>query len=131
MHEFGIMTYLLEAVEAKAHELGAPRVLAINVVVGDRSSIVDDSLLYYFDMMTPGTLAEGARLNMTRVATKFYCACCDQKYTPGSDFACPNCTQVGVLTEAGSEFYIDSIEIERKEHDRTRGESCQEYSGWQ
>jgi hydrogenase nickel incorporation protein HypA/HybF len=74
---------------------------------------VDDALLYYFDMMTPGTLAEGATLNMERVRTKFYCNQCQLDFTPEADFYCPNCGSIGNITEAGSEFYIDSIEVER------------------
>jgi hydrogenase nickel incorporation protein HypA/HybF len=114
MHEFGIMSYLLDAVEAKAREVNASQVLAINLVVGDRSSIVDDSLLFYFEMLTPGTLVEGAALNMRRVPTRFYCAPCDQTYDQsGSDFCCPHCGKIGKLTDEGSEFLIESIEIEK------------------
>src|SRR5262249_14507891 len=114
MHEFGVMSYLLEAVEEKAQELGATRVLAINLVIGDRASIVDDSLLYYFDFMTPGTVAEGAQLNTRRVPTRFRCDRCDKLYEPvGADFRCPDCGKVGQLTEEGAEFLIESIVIER------------------
>lgn len=110
-----MMSYLLETVEAKAEELGAQRVLAINLVVGERSSIVDDSMLFYFDMMAPGTLAEGATLTMQRVPSAFYCKHCDATYHPGTDFRCPACGTIGALTAVGSEFYIDTIEIERAE----------------
>lgn len=113
MHEFSVMSYLLETVEAKGQELGAQRILAINLVVGERSSIVDDSMLFYFDLMTPGTLAEGATLNVQRISSEFYCKQCDATYHPGTDFRCPTCGAIGALTDVGSEFYIDSIEIER------------------
>lgn len=114
MHEFGVMSYLLQAVEEKARELGAQRVLAINLVIGDRSSIVDDSLLYYFDMMKGRTLAGEAQLNTRRVSTRFYCNRCDSTYIPGKDFYCPDCGEIGMMTEEGSEFFIESIEIERE-----------------
>ena len=113
MHEFGVMSYLLEAVEAKAIEIGASRVLAINLVIGDRSSIVDDALFYYFDMMTPGTIVEGAALNTRRVPSRFYCDACETTYEPVTDFYCPDCGGIGSLTAEGSEFMIESIEIER------------------
>ena len=113
MHEFGVMSYLLQAVEEKAHEVGAQRVLAINLVVGDRASLVDDAMWYYFEMMTPGTVAEGAHLNLRHIPTRFYCAGCDVTYEPGPDFSCVSCGRVGQLTDEGSEFFIESIEIER------------------
>lgn len=114
MHEFGVMTYLLQAVEEAAREEGARRVLAINLVIGDRATIVDDSMLFYFEAMKAGTLAEAAELKMRRVPSRFYCSRCDSTYVPGKDFCCPDCGALGMLTDEGSEFLIESIEIERE-----------------
>ena len=114
MHEFGVMTYLLDAVESKARELEARRILAINLVIGDRASIVEDSMSFYFEQMAHGTLAEGAMLNMRRVPNEFACTECSTIFTPrNGTFRCPECGAVGQLREAGSEFLIESIEIER------------------
>lgn len=113
MHEFALMSHLLQAVEAKAQELDAQRVLAINLVVGDRSSIVDDAMLFYFDMLTPGTVVEGAALSMRRVPSRFYCSACDQTFQPAQDFQCPHCGAIGVMTDEGGEFLLESIEIEK------------------
>ena len=114
MHEFGVMTYLLSAVEDKAQELQATRVLAINLLIGDRASIVEDSLQFYFDMLTPGTCVEGAQLNIRRMPSRFVCAACAKTYEPsGADYRCPDCGGIGQLTDAGGEFLIESIMIER------------------
>jgi len=114
MHELSIMTYLLEAVEAKAHEVGANRVRAINLVVGERTGALDDSLLFYFDMLTPDTLVEGAKLNIRRTRMTFRCDHCDAIYTPeGADFDCPHCGTTGQLAGDASELQIESIEIEK------------------
>lgn len=114
MHEFSIMSYLLEAVEEQARQLKARRVLAINLVLGERAGI-DDSLLFYFDQMTPGTITEGAILNIRRTTMKFHCAACDVDYSPvpaRADFACPTCGKVGQLVDDASELLIESIEIQ-------------------
>ena len=114
MHEFGVMSYLLEAVQQKALEMNAARVVTINLVIGDRSCIMDESLSYYFDMMAEGTLAEGATLNMRRVPTQFLCGHCNKTYEPVEfDFSCPTCRRVGRITDEGSEFLIESILIEK------------------
>jgi hydrogenase nickel incorporation protein HypA/HybF len=116
------MTQLLQAVETKAEEMGSRHILAINLLIGDRASIVDDSLLFYFDMLTPGTLAEGARLNVRRVPSKFYCYNCGEKFTPsGGDFKCPTCNEVGTVTTEGSELLIESIELEKKSRENSNG----------
>ncbi len=113
MHELSVMAYMLETVEEHAQQLGASKVLAINLVVGERSSIIDDSLLFYFDMLTPGTLAEGASLNVRRTPMRFHCRTCDSDYSPSRiDFRCPTCDTVGQVTDDGSELSIESMEIE-------------------
>jgi hydrogenase nickel incorporation protein HypA/HybF len=113
MHELAIMSYLLEAVEEQAQEVGASKILAINLVMGERTSVLDDSLLFYFDMLTPGTLAEGARINIRRTFMRFRCDRCNDDYSPaGGDFCCPHCGTVGQVTDDGSELLIESIEVE-------------------
>ena len=107
------MSYLLEAVEEQARQSGASKVLAINLTVGERAGIVEDSLSFYFDMLTPGTLVEGARLNIAYLPIRFHCERCDADYTSqGADFCCPRCAVVGQMVSDGSELLIDSIEIE-------------------
>ena len=113
MHELSVMTYLLEAVERKAGEIGARRVLAINLVMGERASVVDDSLLFYFDFLAPGTIAEGAALNVRRTPMLFFCTACARDYPwSGVNFDCPDCGQTGQVKEDGSELRIESIEVE-------------------
>ena len=112
MHELSIMSYLLESVEAEARQLGARKVLAINLVLGERAGI-DDSLLFYFDLLTPGTLAEGSQLNIRRTAMRFHCEPCDSDYKPrGANFECPQCGLVGLLTDDACDLLIESLEIE-------------------
>lgn len=112
MHEFSIVSYLLEAVEQEAQKREARRVTAINVAVGERAGI-DDSLLFYFDMLTPDTMAEGAQLNIRRVGMRFACHNCTDDYAPrGSDFSCPQCGTVGRMVDDGSQLLIESFEIE-------------------
>lgn len=113
MHELSVMSYLLERVETHADRLGATKVVAINLVVGERSSFVDDSLLFYFDLLTPGTRADGARLNLRRTLMRCHCQGCDRDFHPsGLDFRCPACDTVGQVTDDGSEVLIESLEVE-------------------
>jgi hydrogenase nickel incorporation protein HypA/HybF len=113
MHELSVMSYMLDTVEQQAQQSGARRVLAINLVVGERASFVDDSLLFYFDMLTPGRLSEGATLNIRRTPMRFHCAACDNNYAPAAgSFRCPGCGAIGQVTSDGSELLIESMEIE-------------------
>lgn len=113
MHELGITSQLLAAVEERAQELGARKVVAINLVVGERSGVVDESLRFCFEMLAPGTLASDAEIVISRVPLRFGCPACRCDYTPAAaDFACPRCGAVGKVIDAGNQLVIDSIEIE-------------------
>jgi hydrogenase nickel incorporation protein HypA/HybF len=112
VHELSIMSYLLETVEQEAVRIGARKVVGINLVIGERASVIDDSLLFCFDMLTPGTVAEGATVHIRRTAMRFHCEK-DGHYTRrGDDFRCPHCHTVGRVTDEGSELLVESIEVE-------------------
>ena len=114
MHEYSIVSHLLEAVETQAHQVEADRVLAINLVVGERSGLVDESLNFYFEMLAPGTVAEGARLNIRRNPMRFHCQPCGTEYSPPpGDFHCPDCGMIGQVVDDASEMIIERIEINR------------------
>ncbi len=112
MHELSIAAYLLEAVEEQAQQHELNHILVINLVVGERAGIVDDSLRFSFDLLASGTVAEGAQINIRRTPMRFHCAGCDSSYTPDDgSFHCPHCGTVGRVTDDGSELLIESIEI--------------------
>jgi len=113
MHELSVTSYLVDAVDSEARKLGAKRVLTINLIVGERAGIVDDSLRFYFEMLTPGTLAEGADLIVNRTTMRFRCEECGGDYQPsGIDFGCPLCGTIGTVVDDGSALMIESLEIE-------------------
>jgi|SRR5579859_7919881 len=113
MHELSIAAYLLEAVDGHARQLGASRILTINLLVGTRAGVVDESLQFSFDMLAPGTLAEGARIVTRRSGMRFHCAGCATDYDPGDgDFRCPHCGTFGQVVDDGSSLLIESIEID-------------------
>jgi len=114
MHELAVTQRVLEIALEHACRAGARRIGAIHLTVGDLSSIVDDSVQFYFDYLSPGTLAEGARLAFTRLAARCCCRVCGQEFSPASGLAwqCPACGEVGGEVLQGREFFVESIEIE-------------------
>jgi hydrogenase nickel incorporation protein HypA/HybF len=113
MHELSIASYLLETVAEHAQRLGAARVLAINLVVGERAGVVEESLRFCFDMLASATAAAGAQINIRRTPLRFRCGPCDDDYTPtGGNFRCPHCGAVGQVADDGSALLIESFEIE-------------------
>ena len=85
----------------------------IQLVIGQLSSIVDDSVAFYWDMVARGTPAEGARLDFRRVPARFQCLACAHEYAPPPEtLACPACSSQQVRVIAGDEFSVESIEVD-------------------
>jgi hydrogenase nickel incorporation protein HypA/HybF len=88
-------------------------VTAVTLVIGDLTSIVDDSVAFYFDIMTKGTLLEGAVLLFKRIAPEFVCTTCGHVITGRSiGIRCPDCGGKSIVADKGQEFYIESIEVD-------------------
>jgi hydrogenase nickel incorporation protein HypA/HybF len=113
MHESSVTEAILKLVLEKATESEAKKVTGISLVVGDGTGYVGDSIQFYFDRYAKGTLAEDARIFVTRVTPKMRCASCGELFTRERfSFSCPKCGGEGIATKIGTEFYIDTIDIE-------------------
>lgn len=113
MHELSVTQNVVRIAVENAEKHGAKRIKQINIVVGDMSSIVDDSVQFYFDIISKGTPAEGAVLFFRRVPIECICSDCGKTFNPDpGSFTCPFCQGFGVVTDAGMEFYVDSIEVD-------------------
>jgi hydrogenase nickel incorporation protein HypA/HybF len=104
---------MLDLVLTEANKAGASQVTEIRLVIGDLSTILDESVQMYFDIMSEGTIAQGAKLAFRRVASRFRCKGCGNEFDkPSRGFDCPQCGGFGFPTGVGKEFYIESIDVE-------------------
>jgi hydrogenase nickel incorporation protein HypA/HybF len=113
VHELPATEGILATALETAAEAGAEQVLAIDLVIGDLSSIVDDSVQFYFDILSRDTIADGATLRFRRVPGEALCFGCGHRYTvrPPLDPACPACHAYAVRVSGGDDFFIESIEV--------------------
>lgn len=113
MHEMAITQEVLKLTLDEAHKADAQTVKQINLVIGDLSSIIDDSVQFYFDFLSQETIARGAKLIFRRIPLQVRCRRCMYVFTPKTDlWQCPKCQQHDVDIVSGKEFYLDSIEVE-------------------
>ncbi len=116
MHELAITQSILEIALRHGNQAQASKITALHLVIGQLSSVVDDSVQFYWDMIAEGTLAEGAQLHFKRIPARLECTECGQIYSlEGSQLdGCPACESSKVKVIAGKEFQLESIEIENE-----------------
>jgi hydrogenase nickel incorporation protein HypA/HybF len=113
MHELAITEGILNIATEHASKSNAARVTDIYLVIGRLSSIVDDSVQFYWDFVSKDTICQGSTLHFTTVPARLSCMDCQQEYTlDGELSACPSCSSSHIRVLSGEEFYLDSIAIE-------------------
>jgi hydrogenase nickel incorporation protein HypA/HybF len=114
MHEMSVSQSILDIALRHAEKAGAGRIVAIDLVIGDLTGFVDESIQFYIDFLARETLAQGAQLRFERIVPRVRCHACGAEYAPPDSrlWTCPDCEAFGGEILAGKEFYVASIEIE-------------------
>ncbi len=115
MHELSVTENILSIAVRHALQAEATKVTDIHIVMGRLSSIVDDSVQFYWDIISANTICAGARLHFTRTPARMACNECHTEYELDELRVCPQCASANVKVIAGEEFWLDSIEIEKSE----------------
>lgn len=114
MHELAVTEGILKTALEASRQNGARRITAIHLVIGELSSIVDDSVQFYFDLLSKNTLAENATLRFQRVPTRVTCLDCAQQFDARAPLEprCPQCGSARLQVRGSRDFFIESIEVE-------------------
>jgi hydrogenase nickel incorporation protein HypA/HybF len=114
MHELPVTQGIISVALQAAQQNGAKRITAIDLVIGELASIVDDSVQFYFDLLSKDTIAAGATLRFRREPGTGKCWDCDYEFearAPLTPF-CPACGSARIHVSGGREFYLESIDID-------------------
>ncbi len=114
MHELAVTQGILDLVLDATRREGGGRVTVIDLVVGELSSIVDDSVQFYWDIIAEGTPAQDARLRFRRVPMQFECRQCQALFEPQTDehFRCTRCDSASVRVAGGDELRVEGFDLE-------------------
>ncbi|HEY5984093.1 MAG TPA: hydrogenase maturation nickel metallochaperone HypA [Anaerolineales bacterium] len=113
MHELYATQAILERALQQAAAEKAPRITDLHLVVGQISSYAEDSVQFYWDEISRGTIAEGARLHFRHVRAEMQCMACFTKYRPDDgEVLCPSCGSSGARILSGEEFYLEALDAE-------------------
>lgn len=115
MHELAVTESILEIATRYAAQANAVRVTDIYLVVGQLSSIVDDSVQFYWDYLSEKTICKGAVLHFQRIPARMKCQDCQKEFELENQLEpCPGCGSYRLIVTAGEEFFMDSIAVENE-----------------
>ena len=113
MHELAITQNMFDLIIEEARKAEAKKVGKINMVIGEMTGVVADSVQFYFNFISQGTIAEGATLAFTMVPLKVQCQRCGKAFEVKEfEWTCPSCQSNSLEIIAGKELSVESIEVE-------------------
>ena len=113
MHELSITQSMFELVLEQAEKAGARKVEKINLVIGEMTGVVGESVEFYFDFLSQGSLAEGATISFKTTPPKAQCRDCGKSFELKEfEWTCPYCQGNDMEIIAGKELFVESIEVE-------------------
>ena len=125
MHEVAVISNIVDAILSKLEEYDVVKVEGVNLIIGDLTSLGFEQLEFAYEIVTRGTILEGAELNIEREEVQVKCHNCGYAGPPDnfdSDLidhtipilACPKCGG-GVEITAGEACGVKDIEIQEAE----------------
>ena len=113
MHEMGIISGVLDAVNSSAVQAGATKVLVVSLRVGVMTEAIPDALHFAFEALSEGTLCEGAKLDIQMVEPESICLECAHEFVHDRFHrSCPACGSYETTLLSGRELEISSIEVD-------------------
>ena len=113
MHESHLIQGAIRQICEEAAKKNAKRVLSINLKVGLGHGMDEESVRLHFEALSEGTPVENASIVVTFIPVKLKCPSCGNLFErPRKSLECPQCHTLGVATDIGREFIVDSIETE-------------------
>ncbi|MFL7814046.1 MAG: hydrogenase maturation nickel metallochaperone HypA [Anaerolineales bacterium] len=113
MHELAITEQIADIAIRHGQENQAEKITDLYLVIGELSTVVDDSVQFYWDLITSDTICEGSKLHFKRVPAIFHCQDCGKEYqlVDGELQPCPHCQSSKMEILQGREFHLESINI--------------------
>ncbi|MFP4213271.1 MAG: hydrogenase maturation nickel metallochaperone HypA [Desulfohalobiaceae bacterium] len=114
MHELPVMQEILAVVLKHAVRHQVEQVLAVHLQVGALSDLQEVWMQRYFDHLSQGSLAQGARLHIERKPAVFSCRDCGQEtrtcFENQQELVCVSCGSNSLSLISGREYAVLNLE---------------------
>lgn len=112
MHEMALAEGVMQIVTDHAARAGAGKVTCVRLEIGRLSHVEPEALAFCFEAVVRGSVAQGARLEIERVAGRAWCHGCGREVEVQSLLdACPHCGGIQLSVTGGQEMRIRDMEV--------------------
>ncbi|WP_372394882.1 hydrogenase maturation nickel metallochaperone HypA [Azospirillum sp. HJ39] len=113
MHEMALCESLLQAMEEAGRANDFRRVRRVRLEIGGFAGVEIEALRFGFDVVTRGSLADGAELVVLEVPGRGWCFDCNDTVALADRLApCPSCGGNRLHPNGGTELTIKDLEVE-------------------
>jgi len=110
MHEYSLVSAMVERIEKEAHARNAVAVHRLGVRIGALSGVEPELFASAFTLVRQGLLAE-AVLDIRRSEAAWACPTCGKAIESGGTLRCASCG-VPAKLQSGDEILLEQIEME-------------------
>ena len=113
MHEMSLCESVLRILEDNAKSQGFEKIRTVWLEIGALSGVEVEAMRFCFDVVTRGTLADQARLEIIEAPGQAWCMQCSKAVRVEQRFdACPDCGGYQLQVTGGEEMRVKELEVE-------------------
>ena len=112
MHEMSLAEGVLQLIEDAARQQAFATVRMVWLEIGELSGVEPEAMVFCFDAVTRGSIAQGARLEIIRLPGTGWCMACARTVPMTVVFGeCPVCGGHQVQVTGGTEMRVKELEV--------------------
>jgi hydrogenase nickel incorporation protein HypA/HybF len=115
MHELPVTRDIMRIALEYAETNNAKEIISVTLRVGAIQNFIEDITQKYWNYISRGTIAEGARVKFINVPATFACKNCEEVYSVEirdvKVISCSKCGSLEAVHLTGKELSIEGIEI--------------------
>ncbi|MDD5275139.1 MAG: hydrogenase maturation nickel metallochaperone HypA [Methylovulum sp.] len=113
MHEMSLCESILQVLEEQAHTQQYRKVKTVWLEIGALSGVEVEALRFSFDVVTQGSIAEQATLEIIEVPGQAWCLPCACNVAVQQLYdLCPHCGSHQLQVNSGDQMRIKELEVE-------------------
>jgi len=119
MHEFSVMSQIVDSILAEAKKRDARKVEEVDLEIGDFTLLGEEQMRFAYEVLSKGTILQGSNLNIRHLKGKVRCSCGyqgavkvdeDSPHRMVPILECPKCHNAAKIVE-GRECVVRNIRM--------------------